>query len=72
MQYDFTKAIARAKAKQEKQCYLNIQSQEQEYSKEIEHEHRYFLKCDSFSMGKYHRECECGKKLAITKYKIEI
>lgn len=34
------------------------------------HEHRYFLKCDSFSKQKYHRECECGDKKKITKYRI--
>jgi hypothetical protein len=36
-------------------------------------QHKYFLKCDSFSKQQYHRECiMCGKKAKITKYKIEL
>lgn len=35
------------------------------------HKHKYYLKQDSFSMQKYHRECECGKKVKITNYKIK-
>lgn len=36
------------------------------------HKHVYYLKCESFSLGKYYRQCECGKKAKLTKYKMSI
>jgi hypothetical protein len=35
MPYNFTKAIARAKKKQEQECVLNIESENKEYEKQL-------------------------------------
>lgn len=37
------------------------------------HKHLFFLKnAGSFSLPKFYRQCDCGKKAKLTKYKISL